>query len=104
MEEDDPSYSDRRTSFHYASHKGTVYDPKSLLPYSLQAAIWPWGFKISQITPYDDPKAFIMSFEAAIQSVGGGEATMAKRLVMVITGIARTWYTTLPAGRTFSRE
>lgn len=62
---------------------------------------------MSQIVLYDgktDPKVFIMSFEAAIQSVGGDEAMMAKSLVMAITGIARTWYTKLPAGRTFSWE
>lgn len=89
------------------NHKGTVYDPKSPLSYILQAATWSHSFKMSQITLYDgkpNPKAFIMSFEAAIQSIGGGEATMAKSLVMAVTGIARTWYTTLPAGRTFSWE
>lgn len=50
-----------------------------------------------QIAPYDrktDPKAFVMSFEAAIQSVGGDETVMAKSFVMAITGITRTWYTT----------
>lgn len=40
-----------------------------------------------------DPKAFIISFEAAIQSIGGNEAMMAKSLVMVVTELAWTWYT-----------
>lgn len=49
-------------------------------------------------------KAFIISFEAAIQSVGGDESTMAKSLVMAVTGATHTWYTTLPTGRNFSWE
>lgn len=60
-----------------------------------------------QIAPYDgntNPKAFIMSFEAAIQSVGGNKAIMEKSFVMVVTGMARTWYTTLEAGKIFSWE
>lgn len=60
-----------------------------------------------QITPYDgktDPKAFIMSFEAAIQSMGGDEAIMAKSFVMAVSGITRTWYTTLDPGKVFSWE
>lgn len=60
---------------------------------------------MSHVIPYDgksDPKAFIMRFEAAIQSVEGNRTTMAKSLLMVVTGIARTWYTTLEPGRMFS--
>lgn len=60
-----------------------------------------------QITPYNgktDPKALVMSLEAAIQSVGRDEAIMAKSFVMVVTGIARTWYTTLKARKIFSWE
>lgn len=66
---------------------------------------WPYGFKMPQVIPYSrksDPKAFIMSFKAAIQSVGGDNTTMAKSLVMAITRIVRTWYTTLEPGRMFS--
>ena len=58
-----------------------------------------------QITPYDektDLVAFLMSFEATIQSVGGDESTMAKSFVMAVTGIARTWYTTLELEKIFS--
>lgn len=39
-----------------------------------------------------------MSFKETIQSIGGDVAVMAKSLVMVVTGIARTWYTTLEVG------
>jgi hypothetical protein len=42
-----------------------------------------------------DLAAFLVSFEAAIQSVGGDESTMAKSFVMEVTSIAHTWYTTL---------
>lgn len=45
---------------------------------------------------------FVMSFEAAIPSVGGDDTTMAKIFVIVITGIAWTWYTTMDPGRMFS--
>lgn len=61
--------------------------------------------KMPQVIPHDgtfDPKAFVMSFGAGIQSVGGDITTMAKSLVMAITVIARTWYTTLEPGRMFS--
>lgn len=56
----------------------------------------------AQLTPYNgktDPKAFIMSFEAAIQLVGGDDATMAKSFVMAVTDIARKWYTTIDPGK-----
>jgi hypothetical protein len=51
-----------------------------------------------QIAPYNgktDLAAFLMSFEAAIQLVGGDESTMSKSFVMAITRVALTWYTTL---------
>lgn len=89
------------------AHWSTLYDPKAPLCPGLQSISWPQGFKMPQITPYNgktDPKAFIMSFEAAIQSVKGDEAIMAKIFVMAMTGITCTWYTTLEAGKIFSWE
>lgn len=82
---------DKRMESHLMTHKNFVCDAKSPLSFGLQAVAWPHGFKMPQLNPYDgksDPKAFLMSFEAAIQFVGGDEVTMAKSLVMAITRIA----------------
>lgn len=75
VDEEAPPRQERRAENHSAARRPSVYDTKLPLSYGLQAEAWPCGFKMPQIAPYDgktDYKAFIMSFEAAIQSVGGG--------------------------------
>jgi hypothetical protein len=43
-----------------------------------------------------DPSQYIMSFQVAVASSGGDDATMAKSFIMALEGLALTWYTRLP--------
>jgi hypothetical protein len=45
-----------------------------------------------------DPKQFIATFEAMVQSFKGDTAVLAKSLVMTLQGIAQTWYMSLKPG------
>jgi hypothetical protein len=43
----------------------------------------------------NDPKQFLMSYEAIISSYGGNSAVMAKSFVIAIRNVAQTWYSSL---------
>ena len=45
-----------------------------------------------------------MSFEAAVESTGGDNATLAKAFALAVKGIARSWYSVLPPGSIYSWE
>jgi hypothetical protein len=43
-----------------------------------------------------DPSQYIMSYQVAVASSGGDDATMAKSFIIALEGPALTWYTRLP--------
>jgi hypothetical protein len=43
-----------------------------------------------------DPAQYIMSYQDAVASSGGDDATMAKSFIIALEGLALTWYTRLP--------
>ena len=71
----------------------------------MQLAQWPLGYKFNMILTFDgesDPRQFLMSFEAAVISIGGDETTLAKSLVVVVKGLAQQWYSLLKAKSIYS--
>jgi hypothetical protein len=49
-----------------------------------------------------DPRKFLMSYEAAIASVGGDKATLAKSLIISLEDVAANWYSRLLPGCIYS--
>jgi hypothetical protein len=79
----------------------TLLSMMLLLVVELQATPWPPSYKPPQLPMYDghsDPKQFLMNYEATISSYGGNTAVMVKSFVMVVTSVARTWYSSLRPG------
>jgi hypothetical protein len=77
---------------------GTTY-PKSPLAEHLQLAPWPLQYRAVTPAKYNsntDPRTFLMCYEAAIASVGGDEATLAKSLINSLVDAAANWYSRLP--------
>ena len=71
----------------------------------LQNPPWPPGFKMPRVVMFyreSDPREFVMSFEAAVESAGGDGVTLAKAFVLAIKGIARSWYSALPPESIYS--
>jgi hypothetical protein len=62
-----------------------IIDPKSPLVEHLQLAPWPLHYRAVTPPKYHsniDPHKFLMCYEAAIASVGGDKATLAKSLII----------------------
>jgi hypothetical protein len=60
---------------------------------------WPANFRAGTYPKYNgstDPTQYIMSYQVAIASSGGDDATMAKSFIIALEGPALTWYTRLP--------
>jgi hypothetical protein len=60
---------------------------------------WPVNFKAGTYPKYNgstDPAQYIMSYQVAVTSAGGDDATMAKSFIITLDGPALTWYTRLP--------
>jgi hypothetical protein len=74
-------------------------DPKSPLDHHLQHVTWPTQYQATPPPKYHgnaDPHKFLMSYEAAIASAGGDEATLTKSLIISLEDIAANWYSRLP--------
>jgi hypothetical protein len=85
---------------HTATFQGTNYlDERSPLAPQLQVSPWPANFRAGTYPKYNDntdPAQYIMSYQVAVASSGGDDATMAKSFIIALEGLALTWYTRLP--------
>jgi hypothetical protein len=60
---------------------------------------WPTSFRAGTYPKYNgntDPAQYIMSYQVAVASSRGDDATMAKSFIITLEGPALTWYTRLP--------
>jgi hypothetical protein len=85
---------------HAAAFQGVNYlDERSPLAPQLQVSPWPANFRAGTYPKYNgstDPAQYIMSYQVAVTSSGGDDATMAKSFIIALEGPALTWYTRLP--------
>jgi hypothetical protein len=85
---------------HAAAFQGINYlDERSPLDPQLQVAPWPANFRAGTYPKYNgstDPTQYIMSYQVAVASSGGDDATMANSFIVALEGPALTWYTRLP--------
>jgi hypothetical protein len=60
---------------------------------------WPANFRAGTYPKYNgstDPAQYIMTYQVAVASSGGDDATMIKSFIIALEGPALTWYTRLP--------
>jgi DNA-binding transcriptional MerR regulator len=85
---------------HATSFQGVNYlDERSPLAPQLQVSPWPANFRAGTYPKYNgntDPAQYIMSYQVAVSSSGGDDATMVKSFIIALEGPALTWYTRLP--------
>jgi hypothetical protein len=85
---------------HVAAFQGINYlDERSPLAPQLQSSPWPANFRAGTYPKYNgstDPAQYIMSYQVAVASSEGDDATMAKSFIIALEGPALTWYTRLP--------
>jgi hypothetical protein len=85
---------------HATTFQGINYlDERSPLAPQLQVSPWPANFRAGTYPKYNgstDPTQYIMSYQVAVASSGGDDATMAKSFIIALEGRALTWYTRLP--------
>jgi hypothetical protein len=85
---------------HAAAFQGVNYlDERSPLAPQLQVSPWPANFRAGTYPKYNDstdPAQYIMSYQVAVASSGGDDATTAKSFIIALEGPALTWYTRLP--------
>jgi hypothetical protein len=85
---------------HAAAFQGVSYlDKRSPLAPHLQVSPWLANFRAGTYHKYNgstDPAQYIMSYQVAVASSGGDDATMAKSFIIALEGPALTWYTRLP--------
>jgi hypothetical protein len=85
---------------HGAAFQGINYlDERSPLALQLQVSPWPANFRAGTYPKYNgiiDRAQYIMSYQVAVASSGGDDATMAKSFIIALEGPALTWYTMLP--------
>jgi hypothetical protein len=83
-----------------AAFQGINYlDERSPLAPQLQASPWPANFRAGTYPKYNgstDLAQYIMSYQLAVASSRGDDATMAKSFIIALDGPALTWYTRLP--------
>jgi hypothetical protein len=79
---------------HAAPFQGVNYlDERSPLAPHLQVTPWPANFRTGTYPKYNgstDPAQYIMSYQVAIASSGGDDATMAKSFIIALEGPALT--------------
>jgi hypothetical protein len=79
---------------HAAPFQGVNYlDERSPLAPHLQVTPWPANFRAGTYPKYNgstDPAQYIMSYQVAIASFGGDDATMAKSFIIALEGPALT--------------
>jgi hypothetical protein len=98
---EDPHFPQRDHAFpHAAPFQGVNYlDERSPLAPHLQVTPWPANFRAGTYPKYNgsmDPAQYIMSYQVAVASSGGDDATMAKSFIIALEGPALTWFTRLP--------
>jgi hypothetical protein len=98
---EDLHFSQRDHAFpHAAPFQGVNYlDERSPLAPHLQVTPWPANFRAGTYPKYNgstDPAQYIMSYQVAVASSGGDDATMAKSFIIALEGPALTWFTRLP--------
>jgi hypothetical protein len=74
-------------------------DERSPLAPHLQVSPWPANFRAGTYPKYNgstDLAQYIMSYQVAVASSRGDDATMAKSFIIALEGPALTWYTRLP--------
>jgi hypothetical protein len=85
---------------HTAAFQGVNYlDERSPLAPQLQVSPWPANFRAGAYPKYNgstDLAQYIMSYQVAVASSRGDDATMAKSFIIALEGPALTWYTRLP--------
>jgi hypothetical protein len=85
---------------HATAFQGVNYlDERSPLAPHLQVSPWPANFSAGTYPKYNsstDPTQYIMSYQVAVASSRGDDATMAKSFIIALEGPALTWYTRLP--------
>jgi hypothetical protein len=85
---------------HAAAFQGVNYlDEQSPLAPHLQVTPWPANFRAGTYPKYNgstDPAQYIMSYQVAVASSGGDDATMAKSFIIALEGPALIWYSRLP--------
>jgi hypothetical protein len=85
---------------HATAFQGVNYlDERSPLAPHLQVTPWPANFRAGTYPKYNgstDPAQYIMSYQVAVTSSGGDDATMTKSFIIALEGPALTWYTRLP--------
>jgi hypothetical protein len=79
---------------HAAPFQGVNYlDERSPLAPHLQVTPWPANFRAGTYPKYNgstDPAQYIMSYQVAVASSGGDDATMAKSFIIALEGPALT--------------
>jgi hypothetical protein len=79
---------------HVAAFQGVNYlDERSPLAPHLQVSPWPANFRAGTYPKYNgstDPAQYIMSYQVAVASSGGDDATMAKSFIIALEGLALT--------------
>jgi hypothetical protein len=85
---------------HAAAFQGVNYlDERSPLAPHLHVSPWPANFRAGTYPKYNgstNPAQYIMSYQVAVASSKGDDATMAKSFIIALEGPALTWYTRLP--------
>ena len=84
-----------------------IADERSPLSPRLEARQWTHKFRAADLPGYSgdtDPSEFTRVYEAAVSAAGGDDATMAKGLLLKLSGMARSWYLALPPGSVYSWE
>jgi hypothetical protein len=85
---------------HAAAFQGVNYlDERIPLAPHLQVTPWPANFRAGTYPKYNDctdPAQYIMSYQVAVASSGGDDATMSKSFIIALEGPALTWFTRLP--------
>jgi hypothetical protein len=85
---------------HATAFQGVNYlDERSPLAPHLQVSPCPANFRAGTYPKYNgstDPAQYIMSYQVAVASPRGDDATMAKSFIIALEGPALTWYTRLP--------
>jgi hypothetical protein len=79
---------------HVPAFQGINYlDERSPLAPQLQASPWPANFRAGTYPKNNDstdPAQYIMSYQVAVASSGGDDATMAKSFIIALEGLALT--------------
>lgn len=78
---------------------------ESPLSEGLEKAAFPPQFRMIPVPKFKgdtDPRQFLMTYEATINSAGGGEVALAKAFACALEGPTLTWYFNLPAKSIYS--